>query len=287
MTRVLQGMLWPRTVDEATALLADDPEAKPLAGGATLVAMMNARVLEPHALVSLSRIDELQGIRSEADGGMRIGAFTRHRETAAVRAAARRRRASCAQAAAQIANATVRNMGTIGGSISFADPGLDYPPALVAAGASDRDRRRVADAGASPARDFFVDWYTTALEPGEIVTAVLLPAPQPGGAAVREARARVAATTPPPRRRSASTAPDAVARRRSARAARRRSRDDDADALLTGDRSDAGDRPRRRPARGARRSARRRARQRRVPAPAHSRACCCARSAGPKRAPTA
>jgi len=91
-------------------------------------------------------------------------------------------------AALQIANATVRNMGTIGGSISFADPGLDYPPALVAAGAmveiaSVEGRRTV------PATEFFVDWYLTALEPGELVTAVLLPAPERGvGVYVKHAR---------------------------------------------------------------------------------------------------
>jgi carbon-monoxide dehydrogenase medium subunit len=180
-------MLWPRSVEEATALLAEDPEAKPLAGGATLVAMMNARVIEPFALVNLGRIDELRGIRSLAEGGLRIGAYTRHRETAecgeltGTTAVIRR-------AAGQIANATVRNMGTIGGSISFADPGLDYPPALVAAGATieiaaTTGRRRL------PAREFFVDWYTTALAPGEIVTAVIVPAPRRGGAAyVKHAR---------------------------------------------------------------------------------------------------
>ena len=135
MSAVQQGMLWPRTVDEATAMLAADPDAKPLAGGATLVAMMNARVLEPQALVNLSRIDELRGIRSESDGRVRIGAFTRHAETA-VCALLRGPAGVVRQAASKIANATVRNMGTIGGSISFADPGLDYPPALVAAGAS-------------------------------------------------------------------------------------------------------------------------------------------------------
>jgi carbon-monoxide dehydrogenase medium subunit len=183
----LAGMLWPRTVDEATALLAEDPEARPLAGGATLVAMMNAHVIEPHALVNLARIDELRGIRVEADGRVRIGAFTRHRETAEADTLAGTA-AVLRHAAGQIANATVRNMGTIGGSISFADPGLDYPPAIVAAGAevevaSASGRRLVR------ARAFFVDWYTTALGPGEIVTAVVLPKPAPGGAAyVKHAR---------------------------------------------------------------------------------------------------
>ncbi len=172
---MLQGFYHPRTIAEATALLAQDPDAKPIAGGATLVAMLNARVIEPAALISLAGIDEIQGISVLGDGRIRIGAFTRHRETAECTLALG---ASSAvrHAAAQIANATVRNMGTIGGSISFADPGLDYPPALVAADAeveiaSASGTRRVL------ASTFFVDWYVTALEPGELVTAVLLPAP--------------------------------------------------------------------------------------------------------------
>ncbi len=230
----LAGMLWPRTVDEATAWLAEDPDARPLAGGATLVAMMNARVIEPHCLVNLSRIDELRGVRIEGDGRVRIGAFTRHRETSECLALSGTA-AVVPRAAAQIANATVRNMGTIGGSISFADPGLDYPPAIVAAGAeieiaSASGRRRIA------AKDFFVDWYTTALAPGEIVTAVIVPR-QPGGAAY-EKHARVAGDY--------ATAAAAVC---IASGGRVRAvigacgptpiSDDGADALLSSDRSDA------------------------------------------------
>ena len=174
----LQGLFRPRTVDEAVALLARDAEARPIAGGATLVAMMNARVAEPRALVSLAHIEEIRGITLQADGRVRVGAFTRHRETAASELLAGAA-AVVPHAASQIANATVRNMGTIGGSVAFADPGLDYPPALVAAAAlievaSARGRRQV------PAREFFVDWYTTALEPGEIVIGVILPKAAPG-----------------------------------------------------------------------------------------------------------
>jgi len=235
MTAMSQGMLWPRTVQEATAMLAEDPDAKALAGGATLVAMMNARVVEPHTLVNLARIDELRGIRREADGAIRIGAFTRHVETAGcellhgVLAVVR-------QAAGKIANATVRNMGTIGGSISFADPGLDYPPAIVAADASIEiasvsQRRRVA------AADFFLDWYTTALEPGEIVTAVILAAPKKGGAAYVK-HARVASDY------ATASAAVCIAGGSSVRAVIGSCgptpiRDDAADALLSGDRSDA------------------------------------------------
>ena len=174
----LQGIFHPRTVDEAVALLAQDPEARPLAGGATLVAMMNARVLEPAALVSLARVAELQGISALDDGRVRIGAFTRHRDVAAC-ALPLGESTVVRHAASQIASAAVRNMGTIGGSIAHADPGADFPPALVAAAAevevaSPRGRRVV------PAREFFVDWYATALEPGELVSAILLPKPGAG-----------------------------------------------------------------------------------------------------------
>jgi carbon-monoxide dehydrogenase medium subunit len=187
---VLQGFFRPDTVTEAVTLLARDPEAKPIAGGATLVAMLNARVLDPAALVSLAGIEEIRGISTLPDGRIRIGAFTRHRETAASPLLSGST-AALRHAASQIANATVRNMGTMGGSIAFADPGLDYPPALVACGAdveiaSANGSRRVS------AREFFVDWYTTALEPGDLVIAVLLPRPEAGGTGVYVKHARVA-----------------------------------------------------------------------------------------------
>ena len=174
----LRGLYRPQSVAEATALLAQDPEARAMSGGATLVAMINAGVIEPAGLVSLDCIEEIKGISLLADGRVRIGAFTRHRETAECRIELGEA-GVVRHAASQIANATVRNMGPIGGSISFADPGLDYPPALVAADAvieiaSTAGRRTV------PAAEFFVDWYTTAVQPGEIVTAVLLPRPQGG-----------------------------------------------------------------------------------------------------------
>jgi aerobic carbon-monoxide dehydrogenase medium subunit len=166
-------LLHPTSVGEAATLLADG-DGRCLAGGATLVAMMNARLVTPSRLVSLAGIEELRGITATPEGGLRIGAMTRHAETAgdprlSGSAAVIRR------AAEQIANPVVRNMGTIGGSIAFADPAADYPPALVAAGAEieiagSGGRRRLK------AEDFFVDWYMTALEPSEIVTAVLVPA---------------------------------------------------------------------------------------------------------------
>ena len=174
----MTGFHRPTEVAEAVRLLAGSPGARVLAGGATLVAMMNARLAEPETVVSLADIAELRGISVLPDGGFRIGAFTRHGETASDTRLIGTL-AGVPAAASQIANAVIRNMGTIGGSVSFADPGLDYPPALVAAGArieiaGPAGRRNIA------ANDFFVDWYTTALVDNEIVTAVLLPAPRPG-----------------------------------------------------------------------------------------------------------
>ncbi len=104
--------------------------------------------------------------------------MTRHRETAAEERLAGTL-AVLREAARQIANPVVRNMGTIGGSIAFADAAADYPPALVAANAEieiagTSGRRRVK------AENFFVDWYTTALAPGEVVTAVILPPGEAG-----------------------------------------------------------------------------------------------------------
>jgi carbon-monoxide dehydrogenase medium subunit len=182
----LRGLYRPRTVDEAVALLARDDDAKPLAGGTTLVAKMNARVVEPNALVSLAGIGELQGMSVLPDGRARIGAFTRHRDIAACQLTL-----GCAKvvahAAAQIANAVVRNMGTIGGAIVSASPGMDYPPALVAAGAA-IEIASMLGRSSVPAREFFVGWHATALRPDEIVTAVLLPMTVGEGCYVKYAR---------------------------------------------------------------------------------------------------
>jgi carbon-monoxide dehydrogenase medium subunit len=111
----------PERVSEAIGLLAEHDEARCLAGGATLVAMMNAGLVAPGALVSLSRIPELAGIAAGEDGGLRIGAMTRHNQTAGSTLFRDGQRVVPA-AAARIANQVVRNMGTMGGSISFADP---------------------------------------------------------------------------------------------------------------------------------------------------------------------
>lgn len=169
----------PTTVDEAVTLLHDAGErGRALSGGATLIAMMNAGLVDADCLVSLKDVSELSEFSRAADGQVRIGAMRRHRQTA-FESDLRNAHLVVSEAAAQIANPPVRNMGTMGGSIAFADPAADYPGALVAADAQIEiagidGRREVA------AQDFFEGWYETALNPGEIVTAVILPATSQG-----------------------------------------------------------------------------------------------------------
>jgi carbon-monoxide dehydrogenase medium subunit len=186
-----QQLFKPKTVEEAVRLLSEaGEEGRALSGGATLVAMMNARLVEARVLVSLSAIPELREATRQPDGTVRIGAMRRHRQTAE-ETDLRGGQRVLSHAAGQIANPPVRNMGTIGGSISFADPAADYPPALVAVGA------RVEIAGPEGRRDvaaeeFFHGWYMTDLAPGEIVTAVLVPPAAEGSVGHYEKLARVA-----------------------------------------------------------------------------------------------
>lgn len=174
----------PESLEQALALLANDMGARCIAGGATLVAMLNADLLQPTALISLKKISELSGIRETADG-LLIGAMTRHR-TVAEETRLTDGLAVVRIAASNIGYPPIRAVGTIGGSICHADPAADYPTALVAANAeieiaSTNVRRRV------PAHEFFLSYYTTALEPGEMVVAVHLAKAEKGsGAAYRK-----------------------------------------------------------------------------------------------------
>lgn len=168
----------PQTIEEAVGLLARHDGARCIAGGATLVAMMNAGLVDPAALVSLAQVRELAGIERRADGSVRIGAMTRHAETAASGVFHDGQRV-VPLAAGRIANRPVRNMGTIGGSVSFADPAADYLAALTAAEATVEIASAAGYRGV-PIGAFVTDWYTTTLAADEIVTAITVP-PMPAG----------------------------------------------------------------------------------------------------------
>jgi len=160
----------PRTLDEALHLLAAG--AKPLAGGMSLIPMMKLRLAAPEHLVDLGKLKDLNYVR-EADGALRIGATATHTDLESSPIL----RAKCpllAETAAAIGDVQVRNMGTIGGSVAHADPAADYPAALQALEAKlvlkgTKSERIVT------AADFFVDAFTTSLQPSEIICEVIVP----------------------------------------------------------------------------------------------------------------
>ncbi|MBI5879764.1 MAG: xanthine dehydrogenase family protein subunit M [Chloroflexi bacterium] len=157
------------SVREAVALLAKNPEAKLIAGGHSLLPAMKLRLAQPALLVDISRIAELKGV-SKGANGWTIGALTTHAEVSRADVPN-----ALKTAAGLIGDVQVRNRGTIGGSISHADPAADYPAVLIALGASikvagPRGERTIS------ANDLFTDLFTTAIEAGEVLTAVTIPA---------------------------------------------------------------------------------------------------------------
>jgi len=161
----------PASVAEAANLLAKDGERRPLAGGMSLIPTLKLRLARYSALVDLGALSELRGIRRDGNA-LVIGAMTTH-ATVASSAEARRAIPALADLAEGIGDPLVRNRGTIGGSIAYADPAADYPAAIVGLGATVVTNRR-SIAG----DDFFTGMLETALEPGEIITEVRFPLPQ-------------------------------------------------------------------------------------------------------------
>jgi len=158
----------PSTLAEAERALAAD-DATLLAGGMTLIPTMKMRLAMPAVLVDLGGIDELRGIR-EADGGLEIGAMTTHGAIADDPQVGERLPALAALAAL-IGDPQVRNRGTIGGSVANSDPAADWPAAVLACDATVvTTKRRI------PAAEYFTGLFETALEDGELLTAIRFPA---------------------------------------------------------------------------------------------------------------
>jgi carbon-monoxide dehydrogenase medium subunit len=164
----------PTTLQEALSLLTRYAgEGKILAGGHSLIPIMNLRLAQPKALIDIGKIPGLSGVR-EDNGAVVIGAMTTHHqvETSAVLQA---KVPILPETAAVIGDVQVRNRGTIGGSIAHADPAGDFPAAAVAL---DLQLKVVGPKGERTikGRDFFVDILTTALQPDEILTEIRVPA---------------------------------------------------------------------------------------------------------------
>jgi carbon-monoxide dehydrogenase medium subunit len=179
----------PSTVAEAVSLLQQHGgEAKILAGGQSLMPLLNMRFARPTALIDLRRVADLDGIREE-NGGLAIGAMTTKRVVE--RSALVKSRQPLLHAATLlIAHPQIRTRGTVGGSMAQADPAAEYPAVALALGAEFRivgpggERRASAD-------DFFVTYLTTALEENEVLTEVRLPVlPERTGWSVQEVARR-------------------------------------------------------------------------------------------------
>jgi aerobic carbon-monoxide dehydrogenase medium subunit len=165
----------PDSLDEALRLLAEGGEdAKPLAGGHSLIPLMKLRLAAPSLLVDLRRIQGLRGIE-RANGGWRIGAMTRHADLQV-----RAELGLTAVAARSIADQQVRNRGTIGGSLAHGDPASDLPAVLLVTDGAVTIRGPGGERQVGGS-DFFHDYLTTAVQPGEIVTSVSLPSAEGWG----------------------------------------------------------------------------------------------------------
>ncbi|HYK82295.1 MAG TPA: xanthine dehydrogenase family protein subunit M [Gemmatimonadales bacterium] len=178
----------PATLDEALErLAAGGGDAKPLAGGQSLIPAMNFRLARPAILVDLNGLAELAYIRAEADG-LKIGAMTRQHavETSEV---VRRRAPLVHEAMPFVAHRQIRNRGTVGGSIAHADPAAELPAVMLALGARFQVRSRVSTRSLA-ADEFFTGLFATALAPDELLVEIAVPAlaPESGCAFTEVAR---------------------------------------------------------------------------------------------------
>ncbi len=164
------------SLEEAIKLLKEHEDAKVIAGGQSLLPMMKLRLLRPSVLVDIGKIPELKYIREEGDH-IAIGATVTHDEIA-MSELIQSRCPLLSEAASRIADQQIRNRGTIGGSISHADPAADYLPTLLVLDAEVVIRGEGSER-VVPAKDFFVDVFTTALEEGELVKEVRVPIMEP------------------------------------------------------------------------------------------------------------
>jgi carbon-monoxide dehydrogenase medium subunit len=163
------------SVSEALALAQEHSGAKFLAGGHSLIPILNLRLAEPDVLIDIGFIDGMKDIGDIRDGGVSIGALTTH----AVIAANSDVPTALSEAAAMIGDPAVRNRGTIGGNVSHADPASDLPTVLSAVEAT----FEISGPGGNrsvTANDFFLDLFTTALQEGEILTSIRIRSPHPG-----------------------------------------------------------------------------------------------------------
>ena len=169
----------PSSVAEASQMLADQgDDARIIAGGSALMLAMRQRMLAPTHLISVARLPRLHGIDFDPHQGLRIGAMSRHIDVARSELV-KKHAPVLARMAGQVANPQVRNQGTIGGNLCYADPSTDPPGCLMALDASvvlgsTRGERVLS------MEEFLVDYYATAMEPDEVLLEIRVPLQAPG-----------------------------------------------------------------------------------------------------------
>ena len=164
----------PASVEDALRLLTQHANARPLAGGQTLINVMKARAAQPDVLVDLADLEELRGIHTTPEGGLELGAMATYTDVVESEDVADFR-PLLGQVTATIADVQVRNRGTVGGNLCSNDPTNHLPPLAVALGAT----MTIVGAGGErtvPAEEFFLGVYLTAAGPGELLTKVTIPA---------------------------------------------------------------------------------------------------------------
>jgi aerobic carbon-monoxide dehydrogenase medium subunit len=167
----MYAFAYERPTSLADALTKISAGGQALAGGQTLIASLKQRLAQPESLIDLAGVAELSGIQKDGNT-LVIGAMTRH-ETVADSADVKALIPALAALAGNIGDRQVRAMGTLGGSVANNDPAACYPSAVLGLGATvQTNQRKIA------ADDFFQGMYTTALEPGELITAIHFPVPK-------------------------------------------------------------------------------------------------------------
>jgi carbon-monoxide dehydrogenase medium subunit len=163
----------PATLDEALTLLDEhQDDGRPMAGGTALVVLMKQSLVDADHIISLGRVPGLSGIRQEADG-LHIGGLTHHREVE-TSPLVKQHAPLLTDVYSSVATVRIRNVATVGGGIAHADPAQDPPPGLIALNAS---VKLVSKNGERtlPITDIFQDYYETSIQPGELLTDVIIP----------------------------------------------------------------------------------------------------------------
>jgi CO/xanthine dehydrogenase FAD-binding subunit len=165
----------PTTLDEALELLAQHgDDAKVLAGGQSLMPLLNMRLSRPSVIIDINRVAGLDYVEEDNGGGLKIGSMTRQR-TLERSPLVQRNNPLIVQAMSQVGHFQIRNRGTIGGSVVHADPAAELPALCLAMDAqlvlSSSSGQRVANAG-----EMFLTYFTTSIEPTELITEIQLPA---------------------------------------------------------------------------------------------------------------